>query len=66
MCRIGDRVRWMTAIDVDYNYGEIIEIDRRRAVIRELGGYHAGSLVVVHFKYIEKLGRGGKYVGRSA
>ena len=60
--KVGEVVRWMCPMDVEYSYGTIVEINKTRAIISYIG-YYKGRLTEVHIKYLRKLERGGKGIG---
>ena len=58
MLEVGDKIRWMCPLDNDYIYGEVVSINKRRAIVRGTGLYK-NVKEEVHFRYIEKLSGGG-------
>lgn len=60
MFEVGDFVKWMEPLDHEYSYGKILRIERNRAFTEEIGGYYAGKVWCIHFRYIRKWERGRK------
>ena len=60
MLEVGDTVKWMSPLDYDYLYGEIVSIGKHFAVIKGIGLYRRIT-AEVHIKYIEKIAGGGNY-----
>lgn len=65
MFKVGDTVRWMCPLDADYSYGNIMEIRRSIATVRDTG-YYKGTTTEVHLKYIERVQRGGVGCGSGS
>lgn len=64
MYEVGELVRWRCPLDADYSYGTILSINKNIARV-EGSGYYTGVITDVHFRYIEKLQRGGGGFGLS-
>lgn len=62
MFQVGEIVRWMEPLDHEYSYGKLIEIQRNRAIIEEMG-YYAGKIVSIHFRYVKHLERSSRGEG---
>ena len=62
--KVGEVVRWMCPMDVEYSYGTIVELKKNKAIISYIG-YYKGRLTEVHLKYLRKLERGGNGRGRG-
>lgn len=67
MFKLGEIIKWRTPIEPICSYGEILNIERGVATVREIGGYYHGRVTGVYLRYIRKLNnKGGSRFGGSS
>lgn len=64
MFKVGERIKWRRALDADYSYGAIQELDNGIALVK-CEGYYSGFITVVPIRYLEKPEKRGEKRGNN-
>lgn len=59
MFKVGERIKYCRALDEEYSYGTIQELDDEIALVK-CEGYYYGFVTVVPIRHLEKLEKRGE------